>query len=87
MAQNIARDSGFSEEFSQRKQEIAELKTGEAYVSYGKGTIRKVKMAYASPEDMTGKYFAQIRELYPEYSEMKPLVIGSKQRLSMDMTL
>ena len=87
VAQNIARDSGFSEEFSQRKQEIAELKTGEAYVSYGKGTIRKVKMAYASPEDMTGKYFAQIRELYPEYSEMKPLVIGSKQRLSIAHSL
>lgn len=83
VAQNIPRDSGFSEDFSQRKQEISELKTGEAYVSYGKGTIRKVKMAYASPEDMTGKYLAEIRAKYAEYADMKPLVIGSKQRLSI----
>lgn len=82
VAQNIPRDSGFSEDFSQRKQEISELKTGEAYVSYGKGTIRKVKMAYASPEDMTGKYFTKIRAKYPDFTDMKPLVIGSKQRLS-----
>jgi len=82
VAQNIPRDSGFSEDFSQRKQEISELKTGEAYVSYGKGTIRKVKMAYASPEEMTGKYFTKIRAKYPDFTDMKPLVIGSKQRLS-----
>lgn len=82
VAQNIPRDSGFSEDFSQRKQEISDLKTGEAYVSYGKGTIRKVKMAYASPEDMTGKYFTKIRAKYPDFTDMKPLVIGSKQRLS-----
>lgn len=82
VAQNIPRDSGFSEDFSQRKQEISELKTGEAYVSYGKGTIHKVKMAYASPEDMNEKYFAKIRAQYPEFTDMKPLVIGSKQRLS-----
>lgn len=83
VAQNIARDSGFPKEFSQRNQEITELKTGEAYISYGEGTIRKVKMAYASPEDMAGKYFAQIRAKYPEYAEMRPLVIGCKQRLSI----
>ena len=87
VAPNIARDSGFSEDFSQRKQEISELKTGEAYVAYGKGTIRKVKMAYASPEDMTGKYFAQIRGKYTEYAEMKPLVIGSKKRLAINNSL
>ncbi len=87
VAQNIPRDSGFPEEFSQRKQEISELKTGEAYVSYGKNTIRKVKMAYASSEDMVGKYFAEIRAQYPEYAERKPLVIGSKQRLSIDQKL
>lgn len=81
VAQNIPRDSGFPEEFAQRKQEITELKTGEAYVSYGKGTIKKVKMAYASPEEMSTKYFAEICAKYPEYAGMKPLVIGSKQRL------
>lgn len=83
VAPNIPRDSGFDEEFAQRKTEIGELKTGEAYISYGKGTIKKVKMAYASPEDMTAKYFDTIKALYPEFAEKRPLVIGSKRRLAL----
>ena len=83
VAQNIPRDSGFDEDFIQRKEEIAELKTGEAYISYGKGTIQKVKIAYASSEDMIDIYFRQIKEKNSEYSGMKPLVIGSKSRLSI----
>ena len=83
VAPDIPRDSGFDEEFVQRKQEITELKTGEAYVSYGKDTIKKVKMAYTSPEEMKDKYFEDIRNRYPEYAGRKPLVIGSKKRLSV----
>ena len=83
VSQDIPRDSGFEEEFIQRRQEISELKTGEAYVSYGKGTIKKVKMAFVSPQEMSEKVFAEIREKYSEYSHMKPHVIGSKKRLSI----
>ncbi len=83
VAPDIPRDSGFEEEFVQRKQEITELKTGEAYVSYGKETIKKVKMAFASSEDMKDKYFDDIKGRYPEFAGMRPLVIGSKKRLSI----
>lgn len=83
VSQDIPRDSGFEDEFIQRKQEISELKTGEAYVSYGKDTIKKVKMAFISPKDMSEKVFAEIRNKYPEYSNLKPRVIGSKARLTV----
>ena len=84
VAPDIPRESGFEEDFLQRKQEISTLKTGEAYFSYGKGTIKKVKMAYASPEEMSETYFAMIKARYPAYSDRKPLVIGSKKRLSIE---
>ena len=83
VSQDIPRDSGFEDDFIQRKQEISELKTGEAYVSYGKDTIKKVKMAFVSPQDMNDKVFADIRNKYSEYSYMRPRVIGSKARLSI----
>ena len=83
VAPNIPKDSGYDDDFAKRKQEISELKTGEAYISYGKDTIRKVKMAYASPEDMNLEYFEKIREKYKNIVQSKPLVIGSKQRLSI----
>lgn len=83
VAADIPRDSGFDEEFIQRKQEISELKTGEAYISYGKDSIKKVKMAYTSPQEMKDKYFVDIKNKYPEYAEMRPLVIGAKRRLSI----
>ena len=83
VSQNIPRDSGFEDEFVQRKQEISELKTGEAYVSYGKNTIKKVKMAYISTDDMLNKYFPEICKKYSEYNSMQPLVIGSKLRLTV----
>ena len=86
VAQDIPRDSGFGDDYIQRKQEIAELKTGEAYVSYGRNTIKKVKMAYVTTEDMSERVFADIRSQYPEYSNMKPMVIGSKARLSIIST-
>ena len=87
VAPDIPRDSGFDEEFVQRKQEIAELKTGEAYVGYGRDTIKKVKMAYTSPQEMKDKYFIIIKNKYPEFSGMRPLVIGAKQRLSVISSL
>lgn len=87
VAPDIPRDSGYEDEFIQRRQEIAELKAGEAYVSYGKDTIKKVKMAYVSPKDMSERYFADICEMYPEYSDQRPLVIGSKKRLSITSML
>lgn len=87
VAADVPRESGFEDDYIQRKQEISELKTGEAYMSYGKGTIKKVKVAYVSPQDMTAKYFPSIKSKYSEYSNMKPLVIGSKQRLSITSLL
>lgn len=81
--QDIPRDSGFEEEFIDRKQEISQLNAGEAYVSYGKDTIKKVKMAFISPQDMSDKYFIDLREKYSDFSNMKPLVIGSKNRLGI----
>lgn len=83
VAPDIPRDSGYEDEFIQRRQEIAELKAGEAYVSYGKDTIKKVKMAYVSPQDMSERYFTDICKMYPDYSNQRPLVIGSKKRLSI----
>lgn len=83
VAQDLPRDSGFEDDFIERRQEIAELKTGEAYVSYGKDTIKKVKMAFISPQDMSEKYFDSICSRYPDCSNMRPLVIGSKKRLTV----
>ncbi len=87
VAPDIPRDSGYEDDFIQRRQEIAELKAGEAYVSYGKDTIKKVKMAYISPQDMSERYFADICKMYPDYSDQRPLVIGSKKRLSITSML
>ena len=83
VAETMPRESGFDDSFIQRRNEIAVLSTGEAYVSWGKDTIKKVKMAYASPDDMNNQFFAEIRNRYPEYSYLKPMVIGSKKRLSV----
>lgn len=80
---DIPRDSGFDEAFVDRKQEITELKTGEAYVSYGNDTIKKVKMAFISPKDMNERYFAMICDRHSEYANMRPLIIGSKKRLAV----
>lgn len=83
VAQDIPRESGFDESFIERRKEISELKTGEAYVSYGKDTIKKVKMAYVSPQEMSEKIFSRICERYSSYSGRKPLVIGAKKRLTI----
>ena len=83
VTEEMLRESGYGEEFVQRKKEIAVLKTGEAYVSYGSGTLKKVRMAFASPDDMKKTYFSQISSRYPDYSNLKPHIIGSKQRLSI----
>lgn len=83
VAPDIPRDSGFDEDFSARKQEIAELKTGEAYVGYGHDTIKKVRMAYTSAHEMSEIYFPGIRRKYPSYEKYRPKVIGSKKRLSV----
>ena len=83
VADNMPRESGFDESFIQRRNEITVLSTGEAYVSWGKDTIKKVKMAYASPDDMNNRFFVDIKNRYPEYSYLKPMVIGSKKRLSI----
>ena len=78
-------DSGFPEEFRERKREIASLRTGEIYMGYGFGrnvasTIKKVKMAYASAEEFNN-YFMKIREKYSGY-DSKTLIIGSKNKLT-----
>lgn len=82
---DIPRDSGFGDDFVERRQEICELNTGEAYVSYGKDTIKKVRVAFAdmNASDERDGYFDAICKLYPEYSDMRPLVIGSKARLAV----
>lgn len=82
VAANIPRDSGFGEDFIRRSQEIAGLKTGEAYVSFGSDTIKRVKMAYTSPSEMKERYFPVIRGKHPD-SKRKPNVIGSKKRLTV----
>lgn len=79
----IPGDSGFGDDYVQRKQEISELKTGEAYASYGRNTIKKVKMAFVNSEDMEEQCFAPIRKMYPSFRDSKPLVIGTRQRLSI----
>ena len=76
-------ESGFGDLFNQRKTEIAKLKTGEAYLSYGNDNIKKVKVAFASPEEMEKNYFVKIREKYSAYAALKPLIIGSKARLKI----
>lgn len=86
VADNIARDSGFPEEFTQRRQEIAELQTGEAYVSYGKDTIRKVKFSFTSATEMN-RYFEEIKERYPQTEDKKTCVIGSRRRLTINDAL
>ncbi|WP_034449389.1 FtsK/SpoIIIE domain-containing protein [Butyrivibrio sp. AE2032] len=83
VADSMPRESGFDESFIQRKNEISVLSTGEAYVSWGKDTIKKVKMAYASPDDMNNQLFVDIKNRYPDYSYLKPMVIGSKKRLAV----
>ena len=36
---------------------------------------------------MSEKYFADICKMYPDYSDQRPLVIGSKKRLSITSML
>lgn len=87
VAADIPRSSGFDDEFVQRKQEITELKTGEAYIGYGKDTVKKVKLAFISAKDMSEKYFAKIKEQHSAYDGLKPLIIGSKQCLTSNTLL
>ena len=83
VAENIPHESGFEEPFVQRKTEIAGLLAGEAYVSWGKETIRKVKVAFSDSETLINEYFPAIKHKYSEYSYMKPLIIGTKKRLQI----
>ena len=82
---DIPRESGFGEDFINRRENILELNTGEAYVSYGKNTIKKVKMAYAdmNSTDERKYYFDEICSRHSGYANMRPLVIGSKRRLTI----
>lgn len=81
VAENIPHESGFEEPFVQRKSEIAGLLAGEAYVSWGKETIRKVKVAYSDSETLINDYFPSIKHKYSSFSHLKPLIIGTKKRL------
>lgn len=83
VAQDIPNESGFEEEFVQRRQEIGELKTGEAYVSYGRDTIKKVKMAFVSTDEMGTKLFDEICRKHNTFNYLRPRIIGSKQRLTL----
>lgn len=74
-------ESGFNETFTNRKEEISKLTTGEAYVSYGDDTINKVKMSFVPVEQIRNNYSEEIIKRYPAYSIHKPLVIGSKKKL------
>ena len=77
------RDSGFGEEFTfDRRQEIPVLSAGEAYVSYGKNTIKKVQMAFAGTQEMIN-FFPKICDRYPEDTSSGPLIIGATSRLSV----
>ena len=79
----IVRDSGFGEEFISRTDEIMNLERGEAYLSYGKGTTGKIKLAFADLNNEGKRYFNDICKYYPEFADMRPLVIGSKKRLAI----
>ena len=83
VGQDVPRESGFGEDFVARGREITELADGEAYIRDGINSIKKVKIAYSSPEEMKGSLFAKICGLYTEYSSMHPLIIGSKERLDV----
>ncbi len=83
VAPDIPNESGFEEAFIQRKQEIGELKTGEAYVSYGRDTIKKVKMAFVSTDEMGTKLFDEICKKHSSYNYLRPRIIGSRKRLSL----
>ena len=87
IAENMPRESGFDESFVERRSEISSLSTGEAYVSWGKDTIQKVKMAYASSEDMKNHWFKTIKDKYPDCRNLSPRVIGSKKRLTLSSRL
>jgi hypothetical protein len=83
VAEDIVRDAGFGDDFAQRESEIKNLKTGEAYIGYGIDTIKRVKIAYTTPQEMNDKLFNEIKDRYRDYSYLKPLVIGSKERLTI----
>ena len=83
ISEDALRDSGFGEDFNKRLNEINTLRTGEAFVSYGKDSIKKVRIAYASPNEMSERLFGEIRNRYTDYLYLKPKVIGSKARLSL----
>lgn len=80
----VVKSSGFGEEYLKRKKEISELKTGEAYISYGTNSVKKVAIAFASAEEMVGSIFPFIREKYSNYSHMQPMIIGTKNRLRVN---
>lgn len=83
VSQEVPREAGFGEDFVTRGKEISELADGEAYIRDGITGIKKVKIAYASPEEMKTRLFEKIREQYTEYSNMRPLIIGSKEKLAV----
>lgn len=83
VAENVPGDSGYGEMFTQRKKDIIELPTGEAFVSVGQEPS-KVMMAYSTDEEKQNKYFPEIREMYADVTDNKPLVIGVKERLKLN---
>ncbi|MBR1764615.1 MAG: hypothetical protein IJ746_04410 [Ruminococcus sp.] len=79
--QDALTGSGFKQAFRDHQEEIANLKSGEVYISYNNGgSIRKAKISFASADEF-GEYLKEIREKYPNQRNTK--VIGSETRLSL----
>lgn len=78
------RESHYPEEFVSRADDIVNLSTCVAYLSYGPGTIKKVNICRCHDTQFEF-YFKQIREKYKQF-KCKTLIIGSRQRLSVTDT-
>ena len=76
-------NSGMGNEFTEIKEQIDSLKTGETYARYMNGVKpQKVKMAFCD-ENNFQTYFAKISERYGDY-ENNLLVIGDNSPLLLD---
>ena len=74
--------SGFKQGFRDHQDEIATLKVGEAFISYNSGaSIKKVKISYASSDEICNIHLKKIREKYPNIGNTK--VIGAENKLSI----
>lgn len=82
LAQDSIRESSFGKVFTDRQEEIANLRTGEIFVSYDSGAsnISKVSLVNVEHDEMK-TLFSKIKDKYPQKPSLH--LIGSKERLSL----